>query len=94
LINLCGGGLYTFENHWASRTTFTLPLRIDATPDLRAKTQGGRGAALANVYADAGVWYDALAALSEAIDAHPKDAALHQTRADLLQQVGLKGLGQ
>jgi hypothetical protein len=36
------------------------------------------------------IWYDALAALSDQIDAHPDDQALRQSRADLLRQVGLK----
>ena len=41
------------------------------------------------LYADAGVWYDALALLSDQIDADPGNQALRQTRADLLRQVGL-----
>jgi hypothetical protein len=68
--------------------------RIDPTSALRAKTQRNSGTALADAYAEAGVWYDALAALSETIDAHPNDTALRQARAELLQQVGLKGPAQ
>jgi hypothetical protein len=42
------------------------------------------------VYAEEGYWYDALAGLSEWIDAQPKDAALRSQRAALLEQVGLQ----
>jgi hypothetical protein len=36
-----------------------------------------------------GLWYDALAALSEAVEARPGDAAVVSQRAALLEQVGL-----
>ncbi|HSW13461.1 MAG TPA: DUF928 domain-containing protein [Solimonas sp.] len=39
--------------------------------------------------AAAGLWYDAFAALSEAIEANPGDAALRQTRQQWLRQIGL-----
>jgi hypothetical protein len=53
----------------------------------RLESQGQDGSAA--VYADAGLWYDALAALSDQIDRSPGDARLLQQRADLLRQVGL-----
>jgi hypothetical protein len=40
-------------------------------------------------YAEQGLWYDAIAALSAAIRQSPQDAGLRQARADLLAQVGL-----
>ncbi len=40
-------------------------------------------------YAEAGLWYDALAAASEQITAAPKDKLLRKKRASLLQQVDL-----
>lgn len=42
------------------------------------------------LYAQEGFWYDAIAALSEQIDAHPADRSLREQRAALLEQVGLK----
>lgn len=48
----------------------------------------------ASAYAASGVWYDALSALSDQIDASPKDAALRAARADLLQQAGLKAAAE
>jgi len=43
----------------------------------------------ASIYAQAGIWYDALATISSAIEAHPNDASLREQRASLLKQVGL-----
>ena len=40
-------------------------------------------------YAEAGVWYDALMAVSNLIQANPADAGLMQQRASLLEQGGL-----
>lgn len=48
----------------------------------------------ASAYAAQGVWYDALSALSDQIDASPKNAPLRAARADLLQQVGLKAAAE
>jgi hypothetical protein len=64
--------------------------RIDPTADLKQKIASAAPTSVPSVYAEAGVWYDALSALSDQIDAHPQDQALRQTRADLLRQVGLK----
>ncbi len=47
-----------------------------------------------SAYASKGVWYDALSALSDQIDAAPKDASLRAGRADLLQQAGLKAAAE
>jgi hypothetical protein len=42
------------------------------------------------VYAQQGIWYDALAAISDQIAAEPTNKALHAERASLLERVGLK----
>jgi hypothetical protein len=41
------------------------------------------------VYAEAGLWYDTLAAISNLIDASPSDTSFREQRASLLTQVGL-----
>ncbi len=64
--------------------------RIEPAPDLKDKITKASPASLAGVYAEAGVWYDALSVLSDEIDAHPESKDLRQTRVDLLRQVGLK----
>ena len=44
----------------------------------------------ANIYAQAGFWYEAIAAVSEVIDAASADSELRELRATLLDQVGLR----
>jgi hypothetical protein len=41
------------------------------------------------LYADAGLWYDAIAVISDLIFAQPKDTTLRLQRASLLDQIGL-----
>ena len=64
--------------------------RIQPSAELKAKIVGAKAAALPGIYAEVGIWHDALETLSDLIDAQPGDKALRQTRADLLAQVGLK----
>jgi len=68
--------------------------RIEPSADLKEKVSKASPASLPGVYAEAGIWYDALTVLSDQIDAQPDNKALRQTRADLLQQVGLKAAAQ
>ena len=46
------------------------------------------------VYADSGIWYDAIDQLSQQISATPADARLRRQRAALLEQVGLREAAQ
>jgi hypothetical protein len=64
--------------------------RVEPAADLNERVRQATPSSLPGVYAEAGVWYDALAALSDQIENHPDDAGLRAARADLLQQVGLK----
>lgn len=64
--------------------------RIEASADLKEKIAKSTPASLPEVYAEQGIWYDALSVLSDEIDAQPDNKALQETRADLLRQVGLK----
>ena len=68
--------------------------RIEPPADLKEKVSKAAPGTLAAVYADAGIWYDALSVLSDQIEAQPENKALRQTRADLLRQVGLKAAAQ
>lgn len=66
--------------------------RIQPTKEL---TQALAAASVADrpaLYAQAGIWYDALEAISDEIDANPNDPSLLQERADLLKQVGLPAM--
>ena len=68
--------------------------RVAPGVELNEKIAQAAPPALAAVYADAGIWYDTLAALSDQIERAPKDNALRQARADLLRQVGLKAAAE
>lgn len=56
---------------------------------LQAQLAKGSKADKARIYAEAGIWYDAMAALGELIDLAPQDRSLRQQRAALLNQVGV-----
>ncbi len=64
--------------------------RVALEPALAAKLQGLAGVPRAAALAEAGLWYDALAALGARADADPADREVRRARADLLDQVGLK----
>jgi len=59
----------------------------DPAVQARAAAVGEREAPM--IYAEAGLWYDTIDALSRLIELHPDDAELHARRAALLDQVGL-----
>ncbi len=63
--------------------------RVDPPKDLQEKLATANPEARPALYAAAGIWHDALATLSDLIDAKPKSEMLHTERADLLRQVGL-----
>jgi hypothetical protein len=64
--------------------------RVEADASLTAALADAKGADKASVYAQNGIWYDALEAISNAIEAAPDDKELRALRAELLEQVGLK----
>ncbi len=68
--------------------------RITPPEALRAKLVQAGQARVPYVYAETGLWYDAMMAVSELINAAPHDIALRQQRAALLQQVGLADIAK
>jgi hypothetical protein len=65
---------------------------IERTPlsnELSSKLAGVGRSHHAALYAEAGLWYDAVEAISEEIVAVPNDPGLRKQRASLLEQVGL-----
>jgi hypothetical protein len=58
-------------------------------PALRERLAAARNGARVFVYAESGVWYDAIAAISAQIGAAPVDPNPRAQRAALLDQVGL-----
>jgi len=68
--------------------------RVEASTDLKEKVAAANPASLPGVYAEAGIWYDALSVLTDQIEAEPGNKTLRETRADLLRQVGLKAAAE
>lgn len=64
--------------------------RITPEGDFKARLAGADEQTLVGIYADEGVWYDAIDGLSRMIEKSPNDAALREQLAALLEQVGLQ----
>jgi hypothetical protein len=63
--------------------------RVSPSDDLAKKLENANDFERAAAYSQAGIWYDALDTISNAIEANPNDASLREQRASLLKQVGL-----
>jgi hypothetical protein len=60
---------------------------VDSAPQTSAED-------LTKLYAEAGLWYDAIRSISREIDSQPDNGALKHIRSTLLKQVGLDELSQ
>lgn len=67
--------------------------RIEPPEGLRARLEEASRMETPSLYAEAGLWYDAITALSELIDSTPGNPTLGQQRSAMLNQVGLPGIG-
>ncbi|HMA18903.1 MAG TPA: DUF928 domain-containing protein, partial [Thermoanaerobaculia bacterium] len=67
--------------------------RVDPPERLRERLAQARAEEVPFLCAEAGLWYDALTAISDLIERAPGDAVLLNQRAALLGQVGLSELG-
>jgi hypothetical protein len=63
--------------------------RVNPPPAFAAKLPGTTPAQLPFLYASAGIWYDAVEALADLIEAQPENRLLRRQRASLLEQVKL-----
>lgn len=68
--------------------------RLAEADAVQARIKRAPQAAWPAVYADSGIWYDAIDQLSQQINARPDDARLRGQRAALLEQVGLREAAQ
>jgi hypothetical protein len=66
--------------------------RVEPPEGLRARLAQAGKADAPSLYAEAGLWYDAVASISALIGAAPNDPALRRQRAALLAQVGLPAI--
>jgi hypothetical protein len=64
--------------------------RVTLDAATAARLNDARAEQRAALLAGQGIWYDALAALSERITARPDDRSLREQRARILEQAGLK----
>ena len=62
---------------------------VETPEGVAKKVSAANKADLPRLYAEAGLWYDAVAAISQLIEAAPEDTGLKQQRAALLEQAGL-----
>jgi Domain of Unknown Function (DUF928) len=67
--------------------------RVERPAGLDAKLTQTAKAQLPAIYGEAGLWYDAVQAISELIDATPNDPGLRKQRSAMLVQVGLPDVG-
>lgn len=63
---------------------------VAPSPQLKARLAGISRSEQAKVFAAEGIWYDAIAALSESIEERPSEGALRAQRATLLDRAGLR----
>ena len=68
--------------------------RVASPEALAAKLPSDDKRKAAFAYAESGIWYDAIATLSDLVEAAPQDKALHQQRASLLEQAGLAEIAE
>ena len=66
--------------------------RVDPPSGMDTALASGGEEARAFVFAENGLWYDALSALDQRIEREPGNKDLVKMRADLLRQVGLEGV--
>lgn len=63
--------------------------RVDFSADLKKRLTQTPKAEHHYLYAEAGLWYDTIAALNSLIESNPENADLRKQRAALLKQIGL-----
>jgi hypothetical protein len=68
--------------------------RVETPETLRSKLLKASREEIPHVYAGAGMWYDAIMAVSNLIDDTPNNLVFHKQRAALLEQVGLSAVAQ
>lgn len=65
-------------------------MRVNPSDILQKKLAGAKEMDIPAIYAEEGLWYEALASLSRLIDEDPENKALHLQRASLLEQAQLE----
>ena len=76
--------IYSAKQNNAGNALAHALMRYQPSADLSAKIANVSAEERARVLGEAGIWYDAIAALSEAIEANPSDTFLRAQRTQLL----------
>ena len=63
--------------------------RNEPKDNIKSRLKSTNQEELAQIYAEAGFWYDSISVISDMIEARPKDSQWRNYRASLLEQVGL-----
>jgi hypothetical protein len=63
--------------------------RVELSPEVSARLAGAPPETLPMIYAEAGLWYDALGAIADLLERTPNDPTIREGRAQLLSQAGL-----
>ena len=64
-------------------------MRVKPSSALLARLKGAPASELPTIYAQEGIWYDSMEALSQLVATRPQDVKLRELRAIYLNQVGL-----
>jgi hypothetical protein len=64
--------------------------RVAPRTELQARLEAAEPSERGQIYAEQGLWYDALAFVSEGVESTPLDERLRELRAELLEQAGLQ----
>jgi len=67
---------------------------IEVPETVRVKLSQSDKQNIPHIYAESGIWYDTIMAISELIEANPNDMNLRKQRIALLEQVGLSQVAQ
>ncbi len=67
---------------------------VEPSKILTEKLAVANGIERSVIYAEEGVWYDALSSITELIDADPDNKSLRNERMSLLKQIGLNAVGE
>ena len=68
--------------------------RVEVSEAIRVKLSQADRQQIPHIYAEAGIWYDMIMAISELIEANPDDLVLRKQRAALLEKVELSVVAQ
>lgn len=80
------------ENGSQNRARAGMIKHVKPPEELQARLDQAYRTQLPYIFAEAGFWYDAMAAISELVETTPDDVTLRQQRTALMEQAGLSNI--